>query len=138
MAPALYPVPMLFIGNSEIGRWQNVDPLADLFPGISPYVYCINNPINIIDPTGMSGDPIAFEYIFPYEIVVTPQGNSVDTYRPMHGNKNYNNEKSREQTFGIKDIFEIASTAFGYAQNEWEKVPNKLRNNKIFAIQKKS
>jgi hypothetical protein len=34
--------------------WLSVDPLAELFPGHSPYEYCFNNPINLTDPTGMS------------------------------------------------------------------------------------
>ena len=35
-------------------RFIGVDPLADQFPGWSPYNYTMNNPINMIDPTGMA------------------------------------------------------------------------------------
>jgi RHS repeat-associated protein len=41
--------------DPQIGRWKSVDPLADKFSHQSPYVAMDNNPINIIDPTGMSG-----------------------------------------------------------------------------------
>lgn len=32
-----------------------VDPLAEKFYSISPYVYCYNNPLKFIDPTGKDG-----------------------------------------------------------------------------------
>ena len=32
--------------------WTSVDPLADKYPGISPYAYCHWSPINRIDPDG--------------------------------------------------------------------------------------
>ena len=44
--------------DSWLGRWLQVDPLADNSPGLSPYNYGNNNPIIIIDPTGMAGDSI--------------------------------------------------------------------------------
>jgi len=34
-----------------------VDPMSDKYPGISPFAYCANNPIKLIDPTGMSFKP---------------------------------------------------------------------------------
>ena len=32
--------------------WLSVDPMADKYPNISPYAYCSNNPIILIDPDG--------------------------------------------------------------------------------------
>ena len=36
-----------------IGRWNVIDPLADLAPNLSPYRYCFNNPVNYTDPFGL-------------------------------------------------------------------------------------
>ena len=35
-------------------RFTTIDPLAEKYYSISPYVYCMNNPVRYIDPTGMS------------------------------------------------------------------------------------
>lgn len=39
--------------DSRVGRWLSVDPLAEKYPNWSPYNYCLNNPLAIIDPNGM-------------------------------------------------------------------------------------
>ena len=33
--------------------WLSVDPMADKYPSISPYNYCVWNPIKLVDPDGM-------------------------------------------------------------------------------------
>ncbi len=38
--------------DSEIGAWLSIDPLADSYPGWSPYNYALNNPMLYTDPTG--------------------------------------------------------------------------------------
>ena len=32
--------------------WLSVDPMADKYPGISPYAYCAWNPVKLMDPDG--------------------------------------------------------------------------------------
>ena len=32
--------------------WLSVDPLADKYPGLSPYAYCAWNPVRLVDPDG--------------------------------------------------------------------------------------
>ncbi|OOB81728.1 hypothetical protein BZL53_13335 [Flavobacterium columnare] len=38
--------------DMKTSLWLNVDPLAEKFPNTSPYNYCLNNPIKLIDPDG--------------------------------------------------------------------------------------
>ena len=50
-------IPLLDFGarmyNPAIARWTAADPLSEKYHGISPYAYCLGNPISIIDPNGM-------------------------------------------------------------------------------------
>ncbi len=38
--------------DPALGRWMNVDLLAEKYSSASPYAYVVNNPINAIDPDG--------------------------------------------------------------------------------------
>ncbi|MDR6969257.1 RHS repeat-associated protein [Flavobacterium arsenatis] len=40
--------------DSRSSIWLSVDPLAESFPNWNPYNYTMQNPINLVDPTGMS------------------------------------------------------------------------------------
>ena len=42
--------------DAALGRWHVVDPLADKYYGVSPYVYVANNPLKHID---LNGDSIS-------------------------------------------------------------------------------
>jgi uncharacterized protein RhaS with RHS repeats len=42
--------------DPALGRWMNVDPLAEKYVDYTPYNYVMNNPIKFIDPDGMQVD----------------------------------------------------------------------------------
>jgi RHS repeat-associated protein len=42
--------------DPQIGRFWQIDPLGDLNEGESPYSFADNNPILMVDPSGLAGD----------------------------------------------------------------------------------
>ena len=42
--------------SSDLSIWLSVDPMAAKYASTSPYAYCRNNPIRLIDPNGMFDD----------------------------------------------------------------------------------
>ena len=44
--------------SSSLGIWLSVDPMSDKYPGLSPFVYCADNPMRLVDPDGRN--PVFF------------------------------------------------------------------------------
>ena len=38
--------------SSDLSIWLSVDPMSDKYPSLSPYVYCADNLIKLVDPNG--------------------------------------------------------------------------------------
>ena len=43
--------------SSDLSVWLSVDPMASKYPSLSPYTYCANNPVKLVDPDGETIDP---------------------------------------------------------------------------------
>ena len=41
-----------YMDHELMTMWLSVDPLADKYPGLSPYNYCLWNPMKLVDPNG--------------------------------------------------------------------------------------
>ena len=44
--------------SSELSIWNSTDPMADKYPSLTPYNYCANNPVKLIDPNGEEIEPV--------------------------------------------------------------------------------
>ena len=38
--------------SSDLSIWLSVDPMVDKYPSLSPYTYCADNPVKLVDPNG--------------------------------------------------------------------------------------
>ena len=64
-----------------VPRWTTQDPLAEKYFPINPYVYCAGDPVNLLDPKGMSyytinknGEWIKEETNDPYDVLISENG----------------------------------------------------------------
>ena len=61
------------------GLFISVDPLADKYPGISPYAYCVWNPVKLVDPDGRKWDPASKDIIDNFRQVTEEKMNNAET-----------------------------------------------------------
>ena len=51
----------------SVQLWLSTDPLAEKLPFASPYAYCLNNPVNMVDPDGRYPFPIFIRSFAPFK-----------------------------------------------------------------------
>jgi len=51
--------------DSGLSIWLSVDPMSDKYPSMSPYNYCANNPVMLVDPDGKKDKPFNAKYDKP-------------------------------------------------------------------------
>ena len=72
--------------------WLSVDPMADKYPGISPYAYCAWNPVRLVDPDGNE----VFENV---DIVIKGRNNTSLTIKTdainltLHSNRDFGGQR---------------------------------------------
>ena len=117
--------------------WYSVDPLAEKYPGVSPYAYCVNNPIIHTDPTGRSVDG-------EYEIALDKKGKEVKTkvstlgddtgtdFNHYVGGKNDGRTEIVNTNTGDKTMMKSSDFVKGYthrdSQVKWSTIFNEFKN----------
>ena len=72
-----------YMDHELMTMWLSVDPMADKYPSISPYNYCMWNPIKVIDPDGM--DTLVFNKYGNYSQTIQAEGEHVGRYDQPSG-----------------------------------------------------
>jgi len=83
-----------------------VDPLAEKYPGWTPYHYVHNNPVNMVDPTGMEGEGWIESY--------TDDGQAMLTYDADV------NTKEQAITKGYKNVSTVSESLYYEGRNNTE------------------
>lgn len=67
--------------DAVLGRFTTMDPMAEKYYSVSPYAYCMNNPVKNIDPDGKQVVPVPLApplplplYYSPYQAPIYPTG----------------------------------------------------------------
>ena len=63
--------------HPTLSIWLSVDPMADKYPSTSPYTYCANNPVRLVDPNGEDWYQNGTDYYWNGKVVnkeTTPKG----------------------------------------------------------------
>ena len=99
--------------------WLSVDPMADKYPGLSPYAYCGWNPVKLVDPDGEMIVPNDDGWIVNHnEKTVAKIADNGGNYAQIEYN---NNGETINTSFSSIDNFIYQYESLGYTVNRSEK-----------------
>ena len=85
--------------DSQIGRFNEVDALADKYISCSPFAYCLNNPIIFVDPDGKDVKPSKAFLGTAYGRIFQDLRKNNNAFRNAIGK--YENNKNFNLTLGV-------------------------------------
>ncbi|MBI2418374.1 MAG: RHS repeat-associated core domain-containing protein [Ignavibacteriales bacterium] len=110
--------------DSQICRWLTPDPLSDDTPEFNPYNYCVNNPVNYKDPSGLDSSdtqdndvdimlPDLFEYpkTFFVDGKKIPSSTAIPTSETIGSASNVSPKKDEIDIQGV--VISVAGLAAG-------------------------
>ncbi len=101
--------------SSDLSIWLSVDPMASKYPSLSPYVYCADNPVKLVDPNGE-------EIINPYKKLVIAAREDVENAN----NRLNNSQKGSAEFRAAKKQLRAAYSDLRKAENNCEKVESAI------------
>ena len=69
--------------SSDLSIWLSVDPMAAKYPSLSPYTYCADNPVLLVDPNGDTIRPTAAFQNSTYYVVFQNLSQTNKTYQQI-------------------------------------------------------
>jgi len=69
--------------SSDLSIWLSVDPMSDKYASLSPYTYCADNPVRLMDPNGDS-------IINPYKRLIDECKAAINELKEGINGKKYN------------------------------------------------
>ncbi len=117
--------------DSGLSIWLSVDPMSDKYPSMSPYNYCANNPVILVDPDGRDiinvseNGKISIQEQDGNDQIVFEKTGHIEY---LEGNGLFRNKKTEtEVTDGDKVITQTKIT--GFSKEDTGKFYDLFRNN---------
>ena len=112
------------LGLEQPARWLSIDPMADKYPGWSPYVYCHDDPMSRIDPNGKWDIKVHLysnrgNFGDGFAQLLDRKGNIIYTYE-VHGKGIGGRDRNVQNSDTPTGVYKIPD------YNMWESISNKV------------
>ena len=116
--------------SSDLSVWLSVDPMSDKYPSLSPYVYCADNPVRVVDPNGedyvvvVEGNTITIKDMY-FVTIDTQKGvdEAIRNFKEQAPNLSYTSQDGK--TYSVKFDLSIAKVFDTPEQAKQAKEENK-------------